>query len=170
MSLCISCKLKVFSHFTCPGLCYSLSAKTIVFTAQARVTMISPSEESGGCLPWGHWGGNWVFRASVTFFWICLPLTQSVNMAGTSTKSSITSLPCLSKPSVGISPSCPQSHRDAHDALSLSTQSQKVLTPHLTCHFTCESSGEKSLSSSEVQALFSLTRLNKIDCVEREAQ
>lgn len=119
MSLCTLCKLKVFSHFTCPGLCYSLSAKTVVFTAQARVTMISPSEESGGCLPWGHWGGNWVFRASVTFFWICLPLTQSMNMAGTSTKSSITSLPCLSKPSVGISPAVPKAtemHMVQHSA------------------------------------------------------
>lgn len=47
-------KFKVFSHFNCPGLCYPLSAKTPGFTAQAKITMINPTDESGGCVPWGQ--------------------------------------------------------------------------------------------------------------------
>lgn len=114
-------KLKVFSHFTCYGLCYPLSAKARGFTPQTKVAVISPSEESGGCLPWGQWGGNWIFRVSVTFFWICLPLTQHEHGSywhQVKHHKFTVSFKAFS----GHLPSCPQSHRDAHDVLSLSTQ------------------------------------------------
>lgn len=170
----ITCKLKVFSHFTCPGLCYLLSAKTTGFTAQAKVKMISPSKESGGCLPGGQWGENSIFRASETFFLKLLAFDTQHEHGRYKPQVKHHKFTMSFKAFSEHFPSCPQSHRDVHDALSLSTQAacrrKTVLKPHLTWDFTCESSGEKSSCSNEIQPSFSLTRLNKINCVERQIQ
>lgn len=166
----------VCSHFMCPVLRYPLIAKTIGSTVQNRVTRMSPCEELGWLLPWHQWERDQIFRASVTFFWVLLAFDTEHRNAGTSTKSSITDLLCLAKkPSVGISPVVPKVTKmdTMHSGWAKEQhagESQKVLTPHLTCDFTCEVSREKLLCSSEIQPSFSSTRLSKADYVERRVQ
>lgn len=171
MSLRISSINPWFAHTLCALWCATPSLQNGRFSSSDKGNEEEPQWGIGvaSTLQWVGKKPHLQSLCNFFFSWVLLAFDTEHEHAGTSTKSSITSsLHLAQKPSAGISPAIPEvTETDVMHSGWVHKQctgdSWKVLTPHQTCDFTCEVSGEKLLGNGEIQPSFSSARLNKVD-------